>query len=168
MILILISANKLVISSELTAKNEGASMLSLRNLNEGPLAMPQSFWCLQRLIVYKSIQTSSCTTSVGFPMPSQGIFIEERAMLPQDAQLVGNGHCSFGTRVSLNLVKMPQVAASPLSRTSWETNTTAEVIHGSALNPTHPKSYIVPNGVGKSLTNIFPWLLEEQKGPMKE
>ena len=44
MILILISTNKLVISSELTAENEGASMPSLRNLNEGPPAMPQSFF----------------------------------------------------------------------------------------------------------------------------
>ena len=122
MILILIFANKRVISSELTVENEGASMPSLRNLNEGPPAMPQIFWFLQRLIIYNSIQTSSCTTSVGLPMPSQGLFIEERAMLPQDAQLVGNGHCSFGTRVSLNLVEMPQVAPSLISRNSSETN----------------------------------------------
>ena len=94
-------------------------------------------------------------------MPSQGIFIEERAMLPQDAQLVGNGHCSFGTRVSLNLVEMPQVAPSLLSRNSGETNTAGEVINGSTLNPTRPQSYIVPNGVGKSLTNISAWFLEE-------
>ena len=101
-------------------------------------------------------------------MPSQGIFIEERAMLPQDAQLVGNGHCSFGMRVSLNLVEMNQVAPYLLSRNSGEKNTTREVIHGSALNPTRPKSYIVPNGVGKSLTNISARFLEEQKGPMKQ
>ena len=155
MILILISANKLVISSELTAENEGASMPSLRNLNEGPLD------------IHTSIQTSSCTTSVGLLIPSQGIFIEERAMLPQEAQLVGNGHYSFGTRVSLNLVEMPQVSPSLLSRNSGETNTVGEVIHGSALNPTHPKFYIVSNGVGKSLTNISAQFLEEQKG-MKE
>ena len=100
-------------------------------------------------------------------MPSQGIFIEERAMLLQDAQLVGNGHCSFGMRVSLNLVEMPQVAPYILSRNSGETNTPREVIHGPVLNPTHPKSYSVPNGVGKSLTNMSAWFLEEQKG-MKE
>ena len=101
-------------------------------------------------------------------MPSQGIFIEERAMLPQDAQLVGNGHCYFGTRVRLNLVEMPQVAPSLFSINLGETNTSREVIHGSSLNPTRPKSYIDPNGVGKSLTNISSWFLEEQKGPMKE
>ena len=100
-------------------------------------------------------------------MPSQGIFIEERAILPQDAQLVGNGHCSFGMRVSLNLVEMPQVAPYILSRNSRETNTVGEVTHGSALKPTRHKSYIVPNGVGKSLTNMFARFLEEQKG-MKE
>ena len=88
-------------------------------------------------------------------------------MLPYDAQLVGNGHCSFGMRVSLNLVEMPQVPPSLILRNSGETNTAGEVIHGSALNPTRLKFYIVPNGVGKSLTNISARFLEEQKG-MKE
>ena len=85
-------------------------------------------------------------------------------MLPQDAQLFGNGHCSFGMRVSLNLVEMPQVAPYLLSRNSREKNTAGGVIHDSALNPTHPKFYIVPNGVGKSLTNISTRFLEKQKG----
>ena len=57
-------------------------MPSLRNLNEGPPAMPQSFLFLQRLILCNSIQTSSYTTFVGLPIASQGIFIEERGMLP--------------------------------------------------------------------------------------
>ena len=100
-------------------------------------------------------------------MPSQGIFIEERTILLQYVQLVGNGHCSFGTRVRLNLVEMPQVTPSLFSRNSRETNTTGDVIHGCALNPTCPKFYIVSNGVGKSLTNIYAQFLEEQKG-MKE
>ena len=103
-------------------------MPSLRNLNEGPPAMPQSFLFLQILILYNSIQTSSYTTFVGLPMPSKAIFIEERAMLPQGAQLVGNENCSFGTRVSLNLVEMPQVAPSLISRNSGETNTAGKVI----------------------------------------
>ena len=85
-------------------------------------------------------------------------------MLPQDAQLVGNGHYSFGMRVSLNLVEMPQVAPSLLSINSRETNTVGEVIHDFSLNPTRPKFYIVPNRVGKSLTNISARFLEEQKG----
>ena len=88
-------------------------------------------------------------------------------MLPQDAQLVGNGHCSFGMRVSLDLVETPQVAPSLISRNSGETNTAGEVIHGSTLNPTRAKFYIVPNRVGNSLTNISARFLEEQKG-MKE
>lgn len=158
------SADKPIISSELTAENEGASMPSLRNLNEGPPAMPQSFGFLQRPIFVPSIQTSSCTTSVGLPLTSQGSLFQERAMLLQDPQLVGNGNCSFGTRMSLNSVAMPQVIApSLLSGNSGEIYTAGEVIHGSVLNPTPSKPHSVPNGVGKSFSNISARFLEEQK-----
>lgn len=106
-------------------------MPSLRNLNEGPLSMPQSSGFLQRPIFDHSIQTSSCATSVGLPLTSQGSLFQERAMLLEDPQPVGNGHYSFGTRMSLDSVEKPQVIApSLLSVNSGEINTAGEVIHG--------------------------------------
>lgn len=158
------SADKPDISSEMRAENEEVSMPSLRNLNEGPLSMPQSSGFLQRPIFVHSIQTSSCATSVGLPLTSQGSLFQERAMLLQDPQAVGNGHYSFGKRMSLDSVEKPQVIVpSLLSVNSGEINTAGEVIHGSLLNTTSSKSHSVPNGVGKSWSNISSRFLEEHK-----
>ena len=89
-------------------------------------------------------------------------------MLPRDSQFVGNGHCSFGMRMSLNSKAIPQVAPSLILRNSVETNIAGEVIHGFVLNPIHSKFFIVPNGVGKSLTNISALFLKEQKGTKEQ